>query len=112
MRVRSWKIVVVLVSATVAACSSGSDSSSSTGDVVPVGSSATQATDPPTEDTADDLPEGRGVVTENADGTRTVTSSYGTALVPADPQRVVSVIGDIDFEAMLALGVVPVGAGT
>jgi len=60
-----------------------------------------------------DLPaEGRGIVTENADGTRTVTSTYGTATVPADPQRIVSVIGDVDFEAMLALGVTPVGAGT
>jgi iron complex transport system substrate-binding protein len=59
-----------------------------------------------------DLPEGRGVVVENADGTRTVTSAWGSVTVPTDPQRVVSVIGDIDFEAMLALGMRPVGAGT
>ncbi len=59
-----------------------------------------------------DLPEGRGVVTENVDGTRTVSSAWGTAVVPARPERVVSVLGYIDFETMLALGVTPVGAGT
>lgn len=58
------------------------------------------------------IPEGRGLVTENPNGTRTVTSAYGTATVPAEPQRIVSVIGDIDFESLLALGVTPVGAGT
>ena len=58
------------------------------------------------------IPEGRGIVTTNPDGTRTVRSAYGTATVPAEPKRIVSVIGDIDFEAMLALGVKPVGAGT
>jgi iron complex transport system substrate-binding protein len=58
------------------------------------------------------IPEGRGIVTENSDGTRTVTSAYGAFKVPANPQRVVSVIGDIDFETMLALGIKPVGAGT
>lgn len=56
--------------------------------------------------------EGRGSVTENADGTRTVTSSWGTATVPADPQRIVTILGYVDFETMLALGVTPVGAGT
>jgi len=58
------------------------------------------------------IPEGRGLVTENPDGSRTVRSAYGTATVPAQPQRVVSVIGDIDFETLLALGMKPVGAGT
>ncbi|HVL50573.1 MAG TPA: iron-siderophore ABC transporter substrate-binding protein [Actinomycetota bacterium] len=58
------------------------------------------------------IPEGRGLVTENPDGSRTVRSAYGTATVPAHPQRVVSVIGDIDFETLLALGMKPVGAGT
>jgi iron complex transport system substrate-binding protein len=58
------------------------------------------------------IPEGRGLVTENPDGSRTVTSAYGTATVPAQPQRIVSVIGDIDFETLLALGMKPVGAGT
>jgi iron complex transport system substrate-binding protein len=57
-------------------------------------------------------PEGRGIVTENDDGTRTVVSAYGEAVMPAEPARIVSVLGDIDFEAMLALGVTPVGAGT
>lgn len=65
----------------------------------------------PTEGAAE-IPEGRGVVTANDDGTRTVRSAFGTAIVPAAPKRVVSVIGDIDLETMLALGVTPVGAGT
>lgn len=59
-----------------------------------------------------DIPDGRGVVTENADGTRTVTSAWGTATVPAEPQRIVSVLGYIDFETMLALGERPLAAGT
>ncbi len=58
------------------------------------------------------VPEGRGVITGNADGSRTVKSAYGTAVVPAEPKRIVSVLGYIDFETMLALGVTPVGAGT
>lgn len=56
--------------------------------------------------------EGRATVTENADGTRKVTSSWGTATVPAEPQRIVTILGYVDFETMLALGVTPVGAGT
>lgn len=32
--------------------------------------------------------------------------------MPADPERVVSVIGDIDLETMLALGAQPIAAGT
>lgn len=59
-----------------------------------------------------DLPEGRGVVTENDDGTRTVASAWGTSTVPAEPERIVSVLGYVDFESMLALGVTPVAAGT
>ncbi len=57
-------------------------------------------------------PEGRGIVTENADGTRTVSSAWGEAIVPAEPQRIVSVLGYIDFETMLALDLRPVAAGT
>lgn len=60
----------------------------------------------------DDVVEGRGIVTENADGTRTVTSTWGTAVVPAEPQRIVSVLGYIDLETMLALDVRPLAAGT
>ena len=56
--------------------------------------------------------EGRASVTENADGTRTVTSSWGAATVPAEPKRIVTILGYVDFETMLALGVTPVGAGT
>ncbi len=56
--------------------------------------------------------EGRSEVTENPDGTRTVKSSWGTATVPAKPARIVTVLGYVDFETMLALGVKPVGAGT
>ncbi|WP_370247089.1 ABC transporter substrate-binding protein [Nocardioides sp.] len=59
-----------------------------------------------------DLPEAVGVVVTEDDGTRTVRSAWGTVEVPQDPQRIVSVIGDLDFESMLALGVVPVAAGT
>lgn len=56
--------------------------------------------------------EGRSEVTENPDGTRTVKSSWGTATVPAKPARIVTILGYVDFETMLALGVKPVGAGT
>lgn len=56
--------------------------------------------------------EGRAEVTDNADGTRTVASDWGTATVPEDPKRVVTILGYVDFETMLALGVTPVGAGT
>lgn len=59
-----------------------------------------------------ELPEGLGLVAEERDGTRTVTSAWGTVTVPTRPKRIVSIAGDIDFEAMLALGVSPVGAGT
>jgi len=59
-----------------------------------------------------DVPEGRGVVTENEDGTRTVSSAWGTVTVPAEPKRIVSVLGYIDFESMVALGVTPLAAGT
>lgn len=56
--------------------------------------------------------EGRGKVTENADGTRTVSSDWGTTTVPAEPTRIVTILGYVDLETMLALGVTPVGAGT
>lgn len=59
-----------------------------------------------------DVVEGRAKVTDNADGTRTVTSAWGTATVPKAPKRVVTILGYVDFETMLALGVTPVGAGT
>lgn len=60
---------------------------------------------------SDDV-DGRGTVTEHPDGSRTVTSSWGEVTVPADPERVVSVIGDIDLETMLALDTRPIAAGT
>lgn len=60
----------------------------------------------------DEVVEGRGVDTDNGDGTRTVVSSWGTAVIPAEPERIVSVLGYIDFESMLALGVRPLAAGT
>jgi iron complex transport system substrate-binding protein len=59
-----------------------------------------------------ELPEGLGLVAEEIDGTRTVTSAWGTVTVPTTPKRIVSVVGDIDFEAMLAVGVTPIAAGT
>lgn len=90
-----------------AAC--GDDTDTATADA----DAAATAEAEPADATTDEVPpEGRGLVTENPDGTRTVTSTYGTATVPADPQRIVSVIGDIDLEAMIALGVTPIGAGT
>ncbi|MBG0829778.1 ABC transporter substrate-binding protein [Planomonospora sp. ID67723] len=58
------------------------------------------------------LPDGVGAVTANPDGTRTVQSSWGTVVVPAKPQRIVSVLGDTDVDAMVALGIPLVGAGT
>lgn len=42
--------------------------------------------------------------------TRTVEHVLGTVEVPDDPQRIVSVSGTTDLEAMLALGVTPVAA--
>lgn len=86
----------------LSACGGGSAAQAPTG--------AATTTAPATPTAA--LPEGRGSVTTNADGTRTVTSSYGTATVPADPKRIVSVIGDIDLDALVALGEPVVGAGT
>lgn len=99
----------------IAGC--GSDDVSSSATDAPAESSvetsiAVEEPGAPGTATTGEIPEGRGIVTENADGTRTVVSAWGEAVVPAEPQRVVSVIGDIDFETMLALGVTPVGAGT
>lgn len=74
------------------------------------GNDASAATTSPS--TVDEAPEGRGIVTANADGTRTVTSEWGNAIVPAEPRRIVSVLGYIDFESMLALDVRPLAAGT
>jgi iron complex transport system substrate-binding protein len=93
---RTPRLIAVLLAALLLAACGGSEAPSSSGET-------------PDEQA---LPEGRGLVTENPDGTRTVKSAYGTVNVPAEPQRVVSVIGDIDFETMLALGIKPVGAGT
>jgi iron complex transport system substrate-binding protein len=92
---------VVLAVLLLAACTGGS--------IEATGTSA-----PPTRQQipGSELPEGRGLVAEELDGTRTVTSAWGTVAVPLEPKRVVSVAGDIDFEAMLALGIAPVGAGT
>lgn len=94
--------VAVALALLLVACGGDDDDSASPS------SSAPSSTAP----SAAEIPEGRGIVTENEDGTRTVESAYGSAMVPAAPHRVASVIGDIDFEAMLALGVTPVGAGT
>jgi iron complex transport system substrate-binding protein len=96
---RALAAVAALAVALIAACSDDPTTTDASADT-------TAST------SAETVTEGRGVVTENDDGTRTVTSSYGTATVPAEPQRIVSVIGDIDLEAMIALGVTPVGGGT
>jgi iron complex transport system substrate-binding protein len=58
------------------------------------------------------VPEGRGVVTDNSDGTRTVEWADGSAVVPASPERIVTVIGDIDLESLIALGMPPIASGT
>lgn len=92
-------LTAVLAAATLAAC--GDDGEPSTARAA--GSSGS---------TPQDAPEGRGVVTVNDDGTRTVRSTWGTVTVPKTPTRVVSVLGYIDFESMLALGVKPLAAGT
>jgi iron complex transport system substrate-binding protein len=95
-------VAAALAVAVLASCTSGT-------------TGATSTSPPPTElvvAPGAELPEGRGLVADELDGTRTVTSSWGTVTVPLEPKRVVSVAGDIDFEAMLALGVTPVGAGT
>lgn len=118
-RRRTVAALAVAFVTVLAACGSDDTSSSAT-DAPAEGSvaasvAATIAVDDsaaPGTAATDEIPEGRGIVTENADGTRTVVSAWGEAMVPAEPQRIVSVIGDIDFEAMLALGVTPVGAGT
>ncbi len=107
--------VVLAFGAIVAACGSdAATSSSSTSEPTDGSVAASVAVDDTTDSTVDDVlpPEGRGIVTENPDGSRTVVSTWGESEVPADPQRIVSVIGDIDFEAMLALGVTPIAAGT
>lgn len=98
--------VLCLLFFVLAACGDDGDDADAT--------SAGAGDDPSSEvvEAEEEAPEGRGVVTENADGTRTVTSSWGTVDVPAEPKRIVSVLGYIDFETLLALGVEPVGAGT
>lgn len=103
---RSVKLVLVgaLVSLVLVACGDG--------DAGPTAAAGRDVTSTTAPEPAKPAPEGRGTVSENADGTRTVTSAYGTATVPAEPKRIVSVLGYIDFETMLALGVTPVGAGT
>ena len=95
-----WRIVGVVLACALAACGGAPEAA------------PTATPEAPPTATPGASPEGRGVVTANADGTRTVVSEFGEAVVPAQPQRVVSVIGDIDLETMLALGVVPAGAGT
>lgn len=101
---RRWLTGIVLAGLVLAGC--GDDDGATQSDEAGDAAADEQAA------AAEEPPEGRGIVTENADGTRTVVSAFGEAVVPAEPQRVVSVLGDIDFEAMLALGVAPVGAGT
>jgi iron complex transport system substrate-binding protein len=96
---------VVLASLALLAAGCGGD-----GDGAPSAGADPAATTP--VDMPAGLPDGRGAVRTNADGTRTVTSSWGTAVVPAEPRRIVSVLGYIDLESMLALGVTPVAAGT
>jgi iron complex transport system substrate-binding protein len=94
--------VVVLVALVFGACAGGTTDATSTSAPLAFGLDRPGA----------ELPEGLGLVAEERDGTRTVTSAWGSVTVPTDPKRIVSVEGDIDFEAMLALGVRPVGAGT
>ena len=95
-------VSILLVAAVFAACAGG------TTDVTSTSAPSSVELDTP----GAELPEGLGLVAIERDGTRTVTSAWGTVVVPTSPKRIVSVYGDIDFEAMLALGVRPVGAGT
>jgi iron complex transport system substrate-binding protein len=119
MRTRPWAMATAALVA-VAACGGGeADPTTTVGAAEPTTTAApadptTSATAEEATSTADSsaIPEGRGVVTENEDGTRTVTWATGSAVVPADPQRIVTVIGDIDLESLLALGITPVGSGT
>ncbi len=75
---------------------------------------ASTTTPTTTEGTTDlsQVPEGRAVVTDNGDETRTVEWAEGSAVVPASPERVVTVIGDIDLESLIALGMPPIASGT
>lgn len=103
-------LAVVMTLGIAASC--GSDDDAGTGSASTSAADPTVVTDPSITAVVTDAPEGRGTVTDNADGTRTVTSAWGTATVPADPQRIVSVLGYIDFESLLALGITPLAAGT
>ncbi|MET0908127.1 MAG: iron-siderophore ABC transporter substrate-binding protein [Ilumatobacteraceae bacterium] len=123
VRTRLAAPALILALVAISACGSDDQSTTSQDSVSPQGSEV-DSVDTTADTTADttgipdtaapsDLPpEGRGTVTENADGSRTVVSTWGETVVPADPQRIVSLIGDVDFEAMLALGVTPIAAGT
>jgi len=93
---------ILLVALVFGACAGGTTDATSTSAPLSI-----ELAEPGAE-----LPEGLGLVAEERDGSRTVTSAWGTVAVPSHPKRIVSVEGDIDFEAMLALGVRPVGAGT
>lgn len=104
--VRSRPLVLLLVVCAMVAAGCGSSSD-------PPASSATSPSSVVTDlPPAADLPEGRGAVTAYRDGTRAVTSAWGTVEVPAEPKRIVSVLGYIDLESMLALGIKPLAAGT
>lgn len=48
---------------------------------------------------------------DSSGGTRTVRHAMGEADVPAEPGRIVAVTGQMDLDALLALGLQPVAAG-
>lgn len=54
---------------------------------------------------------GSGAGGETDSGTRTVRHAMGEAEVPASPGRIVAVTGQMDLDALLALGIQPVAAG-
>src|SRR5688500_9439876 len=102
-------IAALAAVATLAVAACGDDGAGAVADAEAAGTDGSTTTSAPADG---DAPEGRGIVTENADGTRTVTSAWGEAVVPAEPLRIVSVLGYIDFESMLALDIRPLAAGT
>lgn len=71
-------LIAALLSVVLVACGDGDQTSPTAA----AGGDVTSTTAP---EPAKPAPEGRGTVGENADGTRTVTSAYGTATVRRSP---------------------------